>query len=104
MTTKSTKPKPLTVSDYLLFNEMISRIRTLEHVATERFMEGKVDRPKFAITLGKQVDRLQTKILPAYGKCRYPYCSSGGVCDLCSAQAAREQLAQILAGLNSNNT
>lgn len=99
--TKYKKPKPLTASDYLLFNEMISRIRALELVATERFMRGNVDRSELAKKLGTQVDRIQTTMRSAYGRCRFPHCDSGsGVCELCFMQAFREQLQRALAGLS----
>ena len=101
MKKKPTKKKPprstLTASDYLLFDEMISRIRALEHLATESFMKGNVDRSKLAKALGKQVGRIQTIFLPAFGKCRPPYCNSGGVCEWCAVVAARQQVAQAIA-------
>lgn len=110
MTKKSTKKKSprstkknLTVSEYLLFTETISRIRSLERVATECFMKGNVDRSQLAKALGKELDRIHIKILPGFGKCRYPYCGSG-VCEWCAATAARQQLAKMLAELSSNRT
>jgi len=110
MTKRSTKKKPLkltkktlTASDYVLFNEMISRIRALERVATEHFLMGNVDRSKLAKALGKEVYRIHTRILPVFGRCRYPYCNSGGVCDLCLVQAAHQQMAQAVAQWQSSN-
>jgi len=97
MATKYKKPKPLTASDYLLFNEMISRIRTLETMATEHFMRGNVDRSKLAKSLGTQVDRIQAKLRLAWGKCRFPHCDSGnGVCEVCFMSVFRKQLEQAL--------
>ena len=101
---RNKKPEPLTASDYLLFNEMISRIRALELVATERFMRGKVDRSQLAKSLGTQVDRIQTKMRLSYGRCHFPYCNSGGVCELCFMQMFRKQLERALGGMSSKRT
>lgn len=95
-TSKATKRKRLTPTEYLLFNDLISRIRALEHVATQQFMKGDSDRSKMARDLGKKIDRLQTSI-PAYsGRCPPGYCKSDGICHQCDAE---DHLQQLLAGL-----
>lgn len=95
-------PRNLSPSEYLAFNDMISRIRALEHVAAECFMRGEMDRSEMATTLGQELNSIQIRIRTrsdgSLARCSFPYCSSGpgGVCEMCPALAARQQLAQAI--------
>ena len=92
---------PLTKRDYLLYNQMVTRIRALEHVATQRFFNATSDgRATIARKLTKKVKTVQKNLFPildddlsalsatnpeyvAGHGCTFPYCPSGGVCELC---------------------
>jgi hypothetical protein len=88
MTTHSTNPRPLTPPDHLRFTKIISSLRALEHVVTKRFMRGNVDRSNLATAVKGKLDLIQTDLTREFGpvRCSYPYCSSGGVCVLCSSE------------------
>jgi hypothetical protein len=90
-TSQTKKFRPLTPTEYLLFNDMMARLRALEHVITERYMEGETDREKMAIDLGRKIDRLQPRT-PHRLRCGPGYCPSGGVCQVCDFDILLKQL------------
>jgi hypothetical protein len=120
---------PLTPVDYLKFNEMITRIRTLEHIATQRFFRGnslyratitedikvkvtevQKDLPKPG-SPGFTDDHLRSLIHPGIAVdasdaaslghgCSFPYCPSNGICELCGLEEIQQQLLAALEPVN----
>jgi hypothetical protein len=106
---------PLTPRDYLLYNQMITRIRTLEHIATQHFFGGNSEtRGKLVKKINKKVRKAHEKLFPvvdpspaspspaSFGTagggtvighgCTFPYCPSGGICELCGFEEIQDQL------------
>jgi hypothetical protein len=56
-TSKSTEYKPLTASDYLLYNQLVLGFHTLQYAATHHFLKGTSDRKKLAALVERQILR-----------------------------------------------
>ena len=75
MRTRSTKYKPLTASDYLLYNQMIVRLHTLEYAATHNFLRGVSDRKKMVAAVERQIQRtLKSLLTDQECECGYGMC------------------------------
>ena len=115
-----TQINPLTPTDYLLYNDMITRIRTLEHIAIARFFESVSDRSNQVRLVKQRVAAIQRRLHhPApignsdlLGaavtvttsadalRCNFPLCPSGGTCQVCGLDQAHQQLIADLASIN----
>lgn len=91
----------LTPDDYPLFNEMVTRIRTLEHDATTRFFGGNsgrrtqiVNEVKSGVaTAHRNLFTVPARDGTVAGRCSFPYCASpGGTCELCAVDQIQQRL------------
>jgi hypothetical protein len=111
---------PLTKEEYVLYNDMITRIRAVEHMATVHFLRGDSRRRQntaraiedavgtFKSSLsstdrandgrGRGRGRSRAGVAPAsvdavvgHG-CTFPYCPSGGTCEMCGLAEVRQQV------------
>jgi hypothetical protein len=108
---------PLTPADYLLFNEMVTQIRTLEYIATQHFFNGDSDRRADIVRRVKQrvynAHRMLFPVPPdvtpggvapigitSAARCNFPYCaSSSGICELCGLAEIQQQLLAALVSI-----
>ena len=102
---------PLTKRDYLLYNQMVTRIRTLEAIAIRHFFGGNSDsRASLVKRVNKKILYAHSDLFPVIDPgntsggtasvstigvgtvgsdpvvghgCAFPYCPSGGVCVMC---------------------
>lgn len=121
-----TQNHPLTPVDYLLFNEMVTQIRTLEYIATQHFFAGdSVHRADIVRRVKQRVGIAHRTLFPVppsvnpagapapatstagtpaavalAGRCNFPMCaSSSGTCELCGLGEIQQQLLTALARL-----
>ena len=79
-----TKYKRLTALDYELHLQMISQLHTLEFVTTQHYLMGKVDRAKFAKSVGVLVRRFYKYLEENYEiDCGPGKCLCNGICVEC---------------------
>jgi len=97
---KSTKYKPLTASDYLLYNQMVLGFHTLEYAATHHFLKGTSDRKKMASLVENQVFRTMKALAGDQCECPPGTCEStirgGAVCRPCGGGLAPGELELLI--------
>lgn len=108
-----TNVNPLTKEEYVLYNDMMMRIRAVEHMATVHFLSSNSRRrKKTARAIDDAIDTFKSSLsstdranhgrsraaapvivdsVVAHG-CTFPYCPSGGTCEMCSYAEVRQQV------------
>jgi hypothetical protein len=81
-----------TPAEYLLFNEMVTRIRAMEYVATQQFFNGDSKRRADIVkSVNRRVDAVQKSILGPVpttartlrARCPDGFCNHDGTCQWC---------------------
>lgn len=113
-----TQVTPLNPTEYLMYNDMITRIRTLEHIAIARFLESASDRSNQVRLVKQKVAAIQRRLHTSAPisnsevsgaaavtattstnalRCNFPLCPSDGTCQICATELAHQQLIADLA-------